>query len=132
MDTVSELFEVSKKWIDLQAKTGQDWVETMQEMKEIEPGMIWEKTVNSYQASIQGTLDAEGAGAEVWFKAVATLPGMSASLVEPVQGLSKQVISLQQTVVDYWFDFLRGNKFYFKVTTGPVAEKTPVLEVTAA
>lgn len=132
MDAMSELFEVTKQWVDLQAKTGQDWFTAMQNMKEIEPGMVWEKTVDSYQASIQGTLDAEGAGAEVWFKAVATLPGMSTELVEPVHDFSKQFINLQQKAVDYWFDFLRGNKFYFKITTGPVAEAAPVVEVTAA
>lgn len=130
MDAVNQYFEVFKKWTELQVKTGQGWIEAVQKTDKFDPGLLLGKTVDASQASIQGTLDAEVEGAEIWFKSVVSLPGMPeemANLVEPMQGVTKQVIGMQQTVVDNWFGFLKGIDFFELPTVFGKAESAPLV-----
>lgn len=110
MNFGKKYFEVYATWMDQQVKTGQGWVEAMQGMDKFDPSLMWDKTLNAYQAAIQSTLDAEVAGATLYFEDVAGVKGLpqeALKVVDYFKGITGQVTDAQQNLVDGGFEFLR-------------------------
>ena len=106
--------DVLKNWSDLQLKTGQDWLETVQRADMFKPGFIWTKTLDACQTSAQGSLEAEKAGSRIWLEEVTAVKGMpkeAAEWVKMGQGVNEQIIGMQQEYVDTWFKILRQFNF---------------------
>lgn len=132
MDVVNQMVEVSKKWADLQVKTAQSWFEEVRQTEKFDPGLLLDKTIAASQVSIQGTLDAEVEGSEIYFKELVALPGLPkevAKVVEPMHGVTKQFIGVQQSLANHWFEFLRKNDILKML--GPVVKETPAVKVAA-
>ncbi len=114
MDIFKQYLEVFQNWSDLQVNTGKDWLETVQGVDKFDPKLVWYKTLDAYQASLQGSLEAEKTGFQTWFEQVASvkeLPKEATDLVKNVQGITEQVTGLQQEFVNAWFKALRQVDF---------------------
>lgn len=114
MDMFKQYQEVFKNWSELQVKTGKNWLETMQEVDKFDAKLIWGKTLDAYQTSVQGSLDAEKTGFQIWFEEVALLkelPKEATDLVKNVQGINEQFTGMQQEFVNIWFNNLRQLDF---------------------
>lgn len=110
MSAVNHYVEVGQKWIDGQIKIGQSWFETMQGLEKFDLGLIWGKTIEAYQASIQSSLDAEVAGTKIWFEEVVpvnNLPQTAVDVVKQMQALTEEITKTQQTAADNWVNLLR-------------------------
>lgn len=110
MDPVTQYMEVCKKWTDLQLQVNRDWVEALKKNESLETDLMWEETLDAFQTSIQGTLDAEVSVSKIWFEEVASVPGIPeqiTGLVQPMHGVTKQIIGMQQAFTDSWFKLLR-------------------------
>lgn len=110
MNAVNHYVEVGQKWVDGQIKIGQGWFESIRGLEQYDPSLIWGKTVEAYQASIQSNLDAEIAGTKIWFEEVMpvnTLPEAAVGLVKQMQDITAEVTKTQQTAVDNWFSLLK-------------------------
>jgi len=110
MSLGQQYIEVYTTWVEQQVKTGQGLVEAVQEIDKFDPSLVWDKTVDAYQASIQSTLDAEVAGARLYFEDVAGLdylPEEALNLVDYSKNITEQVTNAQQSLVDSSFELLR-------------------------
>ncbi len=110
MEFGKQYFDVYTTWAERQMKVGQDFFEALQGADKFDPSLMWDKTLEAYQASIQGTLDAEVAGAHLLFEDMAGLdylPQEAIQLVDRSKEVAEQVTNVQQTVVDNGFEFLR-------------------------
>ena len=110
MSLGQQYLEVYTTWVEQQVKTGQGLVEAVQEVDKFDPSLVWDKTVDAYQASIQSTLDAEVAGARLYFEDVAGLdylPEEALNLVDYSKNITEQVTNAQQSLVDSSFELLR-------------------------
>jgi hypothetical protein len=110
MDMFKKYLEVFQNWSDVQMKAGQGWLETVQGIDKFDSKLIWEKTLDAYQASVQGTLDAEKTGFHILFEEVASvkdMPKEATGLVKNLQGMNEQFTGMQQEFVDTWFKALR-------------------------
>lgn len=114
MNAVNRYVDISKKWFDFQLKTGQEWFETVKGLNEFDPNLFWSKSVEAYQQSIQGSLDAEVAGARIWFEDVVPvkdLPQPVVDIVNQMRGATDKVTEAQQTLADNWFKLLKQVDF---------------------
>ena len=110
MNALNHYVEVGQKWIDGQVKIGQGWFEAIQGLEQFDPSLVWDKTIDAYQASIQASLDTQVAGTKIWFEEVVpvnTLPQTAVDLVKQMQDVTAEVTQAQQTAVDKWFDLLK-------------------------
>ena len=110
MTVVDQYVDVSKKWFAAQVTLSQNWVEAMQGQNQLKPDLIWGKTVDTYQASVQETLDAEVASTRIWFEEVMPLkdlPQPAVDLMKQMQGMTEKVTETQQVFADNWFNLLR-------------------------
>lgn len=110
MDALNHYVEVVKDWAELQVKTSQDWFGTMQEVDQFKPELIWGKTIEACRTSVQGTLDAEVAGSEILFEEVVpvkNIPDTAVDMVQHLHGITDDIIKVQQSVADKWFDLLK-------------------------
>ncbi|MCB0193021.1 MAG: hypothetical protein KDJ65_13840 [Anaerolineae bacterium] len=114
MNAVNNYVDVSKKWFDFQVKTGQDLFEALRNVNEINPGLVWNTSVAASEASVQETLNAEVAGAQIVFDevaAVGNLPAPAVELVKQMQGLTGQFTDTQRAFVENWFNLLKQVNF---------------------
>ena len=110
MDLGKKYQDVFTRWTDLQVKTGQAWLEAVQKTDIFDPSLVWDKTIDAYETSIQGTLDAEVAGARLWFEEMMAAKGLPEETVEWVkqaQSLTEQFGGMQHDFVKTWFSYLR-------------------------
>ncbi|MCB0211783.1 MAG: hypothetical protein KDJ52_20760 [Anaerolineae bacterium] len=114
MNAVNNYVDVSKKWFDFQVKTGQDFVEVLRNVNEFNPALVWNKSVAASEASVQESLNAEVAGAQILFDEVAAvdnLPAPAIELVKQMQGLTGQFTDTQRAFVENWFNLLKKVNF---------------------
>lgn len=110
MNAVNHYLEIGQQWINGQVKIGQGLFETIQGLEQFDAALLWDKSIDAYQAAIQGNLDAEVAGTRVWFEEVApvnNLPAAALDLVKQMEDMTAEVANTQQTAVDNWFNLLR-------------------------
>ena len=131
MTVVDQYVDVSKKWFAAQVTLSQNWVEARQGLDQFKPGLIWGKTVDTYQASVQETLDAEVASTRIWFEEVMPLndlPQPAVDLMKQMQGMTEKVTETQQVFADNWFDLLRkvdGKSLSLAVVEGEQKKLAP-------
>ena len=126
MTVVDQYVDVGKKWFAAQVTLSQNWVEGMQGLDQFKPDLIWGKTVETYQASVQETLDAEVASTRIWFEEVVPfkdLPEPAVDLMKQMQGMTEKVTETQQVFADNWFNLLR--QVNGKSLPLPVVEEEP-------
>mgnify|MGYP001171561967 CR=1 FL=1 len=110
MSAVNQYVEVGQTWVNGQVKIGQGLVEAIRGLEQFDAGLIWDKSVEAYQAAVQGNLDAEVAGANIWFAEVVpvqAIPANALDAVKQVQDMTAEFTQAQQTAVDNWFNLLR-------------------------
>lgn len=114
MNAVNQYVDISKKWFDFQLKTGQEWFEAVKGLDQFAPNLFWSKSVEAYQQSVQGSLDAEIAGARIWFEDVVPvkdLPEPVVDMFNQMRGATDKVTEAQQTLADNWFKLLKQVDF---------------------
>ncbi|MCB9076276.1 MAG: hypothetical protein H6631_01665 [Anaerolineaceae bacterium] len=114
MNAVNQYVDISKNWFDFQLKTGQNWFETIKGLNRFDPNLFWIKTVEASQQSIQGSLDAEVAGARILFEDVTSvneLPQPVVDLFNQMYTITDKVTEAQQTFADNWFKLLKQVDF---------------------
>ncbi|MCB0181478.1 MAG: hypothetical protein KDI62_24840 [Anaerolineae bacterium] len=114
MNAVNQYVDISKKWFDFQLKTGQEWFEAVKGLDQFAPNLFWSKSVEAYQQSVQGSLDAEIAGARIWFEDVVPvkdLPEPVVDMFKKMRGATDKVTEAQQTLADNWFKLLKQVDF---------------------
>ncbi|HRV96077.1 MAG TPA: hypothetical protein P5526_28250 [Anaerolineae bacterium] len=110
MNAVNQYVEVGQQWIDGQVKIGQGLFESIQGLKQFDAALLWDKSIEAYQAAIQGNLDVEIAGTRILFDEVAAVnnvPAAALDLVKQMEDMTAEVAKTQQTAVDNWFNLLR-------------------------
>ncbi len=110
MDFGKQYLDVYTTWVDRQVKIGQDLFNAVQGVDKFDPSLMWDKTLDAYQASIQGTLDAEVASTRLWFADLAEVKGLPEEAVKFVdysKKVAEQVENAQQSMVDSGFEYLR-------------------------
>lgn len=114
MNALKQYVDVYKKWFDIQLNTSQEWFEAMRGIEQFKPDQLLGKTVDAYQASVQGTLDAEVASSKIWFEEVVPvdeLPQPAVDLAKQMQKMTEKFTETQQTLADKWFELLRQTEF---------------------
>ncbi|MCB0167120.1 MAG: hypothetical protein KDI79_23025 [Anaerolineae bacterium] len=114
MNAINNYVDVNKNWFDFQLKTGQDLFETLRNVSEFNPSLVWNKSVAASEASVRETLNAEVAGAQILFNeavAVDNLPPAAVEVVKQMQGLTGQFTETQRAFVDNWFNLLKQVNF---------------------
>lgn len=110
MNAINHYLEVGQTWANGQVKIGQGLVEAIRGLEQFDAGLIWDKSVEAYQAAVQGSLDAEVAGANIWFEEVVPVSAMPANAVDVVkqmQAATAEFTQAQQAAVDNGFNLLR-------------------------
>jgi len=110
MNAVNQYVEVGQQWIDGQVKIGQGLFESIQGLDQFDAALLWDKSIEAYQAAIQGNLDVEIAGTRILFDEVAAVnnvPAAALDLVKQMEDMTAEVAKTQQTAVDNWFNLLR-------------------------
>ena len=122
--------DVYTTWVEQQVKIGQGFVEAVQAIDIFDPSLVWDKTLDAYQASIQSTLDAEVAGARLYFEDVAgieNLPEDVLKVVDYSKNITEQLTNAQQSLVNTSFEFLRKvdvKGFVVELPQAPPVKKT--------
>ncbi len=110
MDLTKETQDLYKSWVDVQTKTWQDWLKSAQEFNISEPAKLWDKTVDAWQDSIKGTLDAQIEGSRIWAEGLTSIEGApkeSQEWAKQVQQMTKDWVNLQQKLWGNWFEVVR-------------------------
>ncbi|MCB0213681.1 MAG: hypothetical protein KDJ52_30345, partial [Anaerolineae bacterium] len=103
MNAINQYVEVGQKWVNGQVAIGQGLFEAIRGLEQFDAGLIWDKSVEAYQAAVQGNLDAEVAGANIWFAEVVpvqAIPANALDAVKQVQDMTAEFTQAQQTAVD--------------------------------
>jgi hypothetical protein len=129
MDYLKQNLEVVNQWTDVQVKTWTGWFEAVQKADKFDPGLIWIKTLDASQESVHKTLEAQGTGSQLFFKAVAGVNGLpkeAVALTENLQAMTEQWFDLETQVYDNCFAvFKQTDLFEFPSKLFPV-QPSPV------
>jgi hypothetical protein len=110
VDWTKETQDMFKSWIDVQTKTWQSLLKSAQEFDASNPAGLWEKTVDAWQDSIKGTLEAQIEGSRIWAEGLTSIEGApkeTQELANQVQKMTKDWTSLQQQMWNGWFEVVR-------------------------
>jgi gas vesicle protein len=75
-----------------------------------DPGQIWTKTIEAWQESVKGTLEAQVEGSKIWAKSAAEVEGLPKEATEwatQIQEMTKNWTDMQQKMWDQWFDMVK-------------------------
>ncbi|MCB0191996.1 MAG: hypothetical protein KDJ65_08640 [Anaerolineae bacterium] len=109
MNAFNQYVELGQKWANGQIGIGKGLFEAIRGIEQFDAGLIWDKSLAAYQAAVQGNLDAEVAGANLWFEEVVPVQAMPANaldVVKQMQDMTAEVTQAQQSAVDNLFDLL--------------------------
>lgn len=110
MDLINQNLEVANHWAELQLQAWTGWLDAVQKADKFDPAVIWAKTLETCQETVQGTLEAQGAGSQLLFEEVASVKGFpkeAVDLAEYMQDLTEQWLELQGQFYDDWFALLK-------------------------
>ena len=117
MDWLKESQEMFQAWTESQKKTWEAWLKAVQGSDKSKPAEIWKKTIDAWQESVNGTLNAQVEGSQIWAKSVTSIEGApkeSADWAKQVQEMTKNWTEMQQQMWDNWFEIAKkGDPFTF-------------------
>lgn len=111
MDWMTKSQTLFKSWVDTQMKTWEGWFKSIQDTDKFEPGQIWAKSIEAWQASIKGTLSAQVEGSRIWAESVSSIQGApkeTGEWAKQVQDMATSWTDLQQKMWDNWFDAVKN------------------------
>jgi len=110
MDWMKQSQEMFNSWANVQMKTWESWLKAIQNSEKLEPQQLWEKTIDAWQESVKGTLEAQVEGSRIWAESFTNIEGTpegTADWAKQIQGMTKNWTDMQQQVWDNWFDVVK-------------------------
>lgn len=110
MDWMKQSQEMFNSWANVQMKTWESWLKAIQNSDKFEPQQLWEKTIDAWQESVKGTLEAQVEGSRIWaesFNNIEGTPEGTAEWAKQIQEMTKNWTDMQQKVWDNWFDVVK-------------------------
>ncbi len=110
MDWTKQSQDLFMGWTNTQQKTWESWLESMKSYDAAQPMQLWEKTVDTWQASVKNALNTQAEGSRIWAESVSSFQGApkeTGEWAKQVQQMSKQWIDLQEQMWDNWFGAIK-------------------------
>jgi len=110
MEWVKQSEEMLKTWTDAQKKVWDDCMEALQGFGKSPSTKVWEKTVDTWNQTIQKSLDAQVEGARHWVKNFTTAkstPQETAEWAKQGQEMIMRLMETQKQLWETWFEFVK-------------------------
>lgn len=111
MNWAKQTEEMFKTWTDTQQKMWDGWMKTLQQ----EPGQnqaaaIWQKTVATWEETVNNTLKAQQEWTKMWAESLNNQPNVPEELnawVKQSQEMAKRWSDTQEKLWQNWFDLMK-------------------------
>lgn len=110
MDWSDKVQDMMQSWTRTQQRMWSSWLETMQGPRRSLSKELWERTVDTWQESVDNTLEAQSGWMQTWAESLKELQGSPESVTEwanrSQQGM-KHWQETQKRLWRKWFELLR-------------------------
>jgi len=110
MEWAKQSEEMLKTWTETQKKMWDDWMKAMQGLGTSPSTEVWEKTVDSWNQTIQRLLDAQVEGARHWVENLTTAKGTpeeTAEWAKRGQDIITRWTETQKQLWGSWFEVIK-------------------------
>jgi hypothetical protein len=110
MEWTKQSEDMLKSWTDAQKKMWDDSLKAMQGFGKSPSTAVWEKTVETWNQTIQKVLDSQVESARSWTESLATAKGTSQEIAEVAkqgQDLITRLTETQKQLWANWFEFAK-------------------------
>lgn len=102
--------DMIKTWTGAQQKMWESWVSAVQGIGTPSAGASWEKTIDTWQESVKGALDAQITWTKFWAESVAASAGSSQQMTDwskQILEMAEKWTSTQDQLWSNWFDTMK-------------------------
>jgi hypothetical protein len=110
MEWAKQSEEMLKTWTDAQKKVWDDCMKALQGFGKSPSTQVWEKTVDTWNQTIQKSLDAQVEGARHWVKNFTTAKGTpeeTAEWAKQGQEMITRLMETQKQLWETWFELVK-------------------------
>jgi len=110
MEWAKQSEEMLKTWTETQKKMWDDWMKAVQGLGKSPSAEVWEKTVDSWNQTIQRLLDAQVEGARHWVENFTTAKGTpeeTAEWAKRGQDIITRWTETQKQLWGSWFEVIK-------------------------
>ena len=110
MEWAKQSEEMLKTWTEAQKKVWDDCMKALQGFGKSPSTEVWGKTVNTWNQTIQKSLDAQVEGARQWVKNFTTAKGTpqeTAEWAKQGQEMTTRLMETQKQLWETWFEFVK-------------------------
>ena len=110
MEWAKQSEEMLKSWTETQKKMWDEWTKAMQSFGKSPSTEAWEKTVETWNQTIQKVLDGQVEGARLWAENVTTTKGTPQEMTEWAkqgQDIITRWTETQKQLWGHWFEVVK-------------------------
>jgi hypothetical protein len=111
MDWAKQSEEMMKAWTETQKKMWDNWMAAMQQPTgQTQAAEMWQKTVETWEKSVNSTLDAQAEWTKIWADSLDVKPDIPKELTEwakQAQDMAKSWGETQRQMWQGWFDLVK-------------------------
>ena len=108
MEWMKQAEEMTKTWTEAQKKMWDNWLKTTQQsFGPSQVPEIWQKMVETWEGSVESTLDAQAEWMRMWANNLSSIEGTPKETVDQVQEMAKRWSESQKQLWASWFEMAR-------------------------
>ncbi len=110
MDWNEQMQKTMQSWAETQQKMWSSWLQSIEQLGKAPGGDLWDKTLDTWQQSVNKTLDAQAEWTQAWIGGVKEIEGAPKEVndwAKDGQAMMSRWNEAQRELWEQWFEVLR-------------------------